>query len=195
MDFYLFGFSVSKYVNILGVQFRNDSLGRDQKCLSVFPKVNGDVGECSGKDTSVRVGSNGLEAERTGVRIDLGFSGNDRGPIVPVIAIQAALMHARATGEGQHIDMALLDSQAAVLANQNLNFLISGASPIVDLWPLPSTSAFELKPGQVPVPVGHPDFYDRYRDVGDVPGTKGDAKKEIFTRLLKALGREATPLL
>jgi crotonobetainyl-CoA:carnitine CoA-transferase CaiB-like acyl-CoA transferase len=46
-----------------------------------------------------------------------------------VIGILAALRHAEATGQGQHIDMALLDSQAGVLANQNLNFLATGKSP------------------------------------------------------------------
>src|SRR5690606_16261865 len=46
-----------------------------------------------------------------------------------VIAIQAALLHVRAGGTGQHIDMALFDSQAAVLANHNLNYLVSGVAP------------------------------------------------------------------
>ncbi|TCD10989.1 CaiB/BaiF CoA transferase family protein [Oricola cellulosilytica] len=46
-----------------------------------------------------------------------------------VIAIQGALMQARETGKGAHIDMALLDSLAGVLANQNLNFLATGTPP------------------------------------------------------------------
>jgi crotonobetainyl-CoA:carnitine CoA-transferase CaiB-like acyl-CoA transferase len=46
-----------------------------------------------------------------------------------VIAIQAALAHREKTGEGQHIDMALLDTQVAVLANQALNYLASGKAP------------------------------------------------------------------
>ena len=46
-----------------------------------------------------------------------------------VIAIQAAL-HARATtGRGQHIDMALLDVMTGVLANQAMNYLLTGNSP------------------------------------------------------------------
>ncbi len=44
-------------------------------------------------------------------------------------AIQAALMHQRATGEGQYIDMALLDVQVATLANQAMNYLATGVSP------------------------------------------------------------------
>jgi crotonobetainyl-CoA:carnitine CoA-transferase CaiB-like acyl-CoA transferase len=47
-----------------------------------------------------------------------------------VIAIQAALRHTQATGEGQHIDMALYDTQISVLANQNMNYLVSGVSPV-----------------------------------------------------------------
>jgi len=46
-----------------------------------------------------------------------------------VIAIQAALAHRERTGEGQSIDMALLDTQVGTLANQALNYLASGTSP------------------------------------------------------------------
>jgi crotonobetainyl-CoA:carnitine CoA-transferase CaiB-like acyl-CoA transferase len=45
------------------------------------------------------------------------------------IAIQAALIKRASTGEGAHIDMALLDTQAGVLANQAMNFLVSGNAP------------------------------------------------------------------
>jgi len=46
-----------------------------------------------------------------------------------VIAIQAALAHRAKTGEGQYIDLSLLDVQAAALANQALNYLVSGRAP------------------------------------------------------------------
>lgn len=46
-----------------------------------------------------------------------------------VIAIQSALLVRQQTGKGQHIDMALLDAMSAVLANQALNYLVSGTSP------------------------------------------------------------------
>ncbi|MDO9438011.1 CaiB/BaiF CoA-transferase family protein [Hydrogenophaga sp.] len=42
------------------------------------------------------------------------------------VAIQAALRHAERTGEGQHIDMALLDTQVAMLANLGANYLVRG---------------------------------------------------------------------
>jgi crotonobetainyl-CoA:carnitine CoA-transferase CaiB-like acyl-CoA transferase len=45
------------------------------------------------------------------------------------IAIQAALLSRQTTGRGQHCDMALLDVQVAVLANQTMNYLTTGRSP------------------------------------------------------------------
>jgi len=44
-------------------------------------------------------------------------------------AIQAALIHQLRTGEGQYIDMALLDVQVATLANQAMNYLATGNNP------------------------------------------------------------------
>ncbi|HWK74283.1 MAG TPA: CaiB/BaiF CoA-transferase family protein, partial [Povalibacter sp.] len=45
------------------------------------------------------------------------------------IAVLAALAHRTQTGEGQYIDMALLDVQVATLANMNMNYLVSGKVP------------------------------------------------------------------
>jgi crotonobetainyl-CoA:carnitine CoA-transferase CaiB-like acyl-CoA transferase len=45
------------------------------------------------------------------------------------IAVLAALSHRDRTGEGQHIDLALLDVQVATLANQAANYLSSGVAP------------------------------------------------------------------
>ncbi|WP_296745105.1 CaiB/BaiF CoA-transferase family protein [Mesorhizobium sp.] len=70
-------------------------------------------------------GEPGREPQKAGVAISDIFTG-----LYSVIAIQAALRHAEKTGEGQHIDMALFDSQIAALGNQNLNYLISGKSPV-----------------------------------------------------------------
>ena len=46
-----------------------------------------------------------------------------------VIGILTALTHRDRTGEGQHIDLALLDVQVACLANQAMNYLVSGNVP------------------------------------------------------------------
>ncbi len=70
-------------------------------------------------------GEPGREPQKAGVAISDIFTG-----LYSVIAIQAALRHAEETGEGQFIDMALLDSQVGVLANQNLNYLVSGKAPV-----------------------------------------------------------------
>jgi len=44
-------------------------------------------------------------------------------------AILAALQHRNTTGQGQHIDIALLDVQVAALANQAANYLVGGVVP------------------------------------------------------------------
>jgi crotonobetainyl-CoA:carnitine CoA-transferase CaiB-like acyl-CoA transferase len=45
------------------------------------------------------------------------------------VGVLAALAHRDRTGEGQHIDLALLDVQVACLANQTANYLIGGTVP------------------------------------------------------------------
>lgn len=45
------------------------------------------------------------------------------------VGILAALRHAERTGEGQRLDMALLDTQVAMLANLGANYLVSGKVP------------------------------------------------------------------
>ncbi|MDG4894109.1 CaiB/BaiF CoA-transferase family protein [Mesorhizobium sp. WSM4976] len=70
-------------------------------------------------------GEPGREPQKAGVAISDLFTG-----LYSVIAIQAALRHAEKAGEGQHIDMALYDSQISALGNQNLNYLVSGKSPV-----------------------------------------------------------------
>ncbi|QPC95191.1 CaiB/BaiF CoA-transferase family protein [Mesorhizobium sp. INR15] len=70
-------------------------------------------------------GEVGREPQKAGVAISDIFTG-----LYSVIAIQAALRHAEQTGQGQHVDMALFDSQISALGNQNLNYLVSGKSPV-----------------------------------------------------------------
>ena len=66
--------------------------------------------------------------------------------IYAVSAIEAALIHALKTGEGQLVDMALLDVQSAVLANQNMNYLISGTPPVRLGNAHPNISPYEVVP-------------------------------------------------
>ncbi|MGO9755805.1 MAG: CaiB/BaiF CoA transferase family protein [Roseiarcus sp.] len=64
------------------------------------------------------------EPQKTGVAVADIFTA-----LYGVAAIQAALARRAATGQGAYIDMALMDTQVGVLANQALNFLVSGRSP------------------------------------------------------------------
>ena len=73
----------------------------------------------------------------TGERDDLGGGPQKVGVAVAdlftgmyaTVGILAALRHAERTGEGQHIDMALLDTQVAMLANLGANHLVAGTVP------------------------------------------------------------------
>jgi crotonobetainyl-CoA:carnitine CoA-transferase CaiB-like acyl-CoA transferase len=73
----------------------------------------------------------------TGERDDLGGGPQKVGVAVAdlftgmyaTVAILAALRHAERTGQGQHVDMALLDTQVAMLANLGANYLVSGKAP------------------------------------------------------------------
>jgi crotonobetainyl-CoA:carnitine CoA-transferase CaiB-like acyl-CoA transferase len=64
------------------------------------------------------------EPQKPGVAFADIFTG-----IYSVIGILAALRQRDATGQGSYLDMALLDVQTSVLANQAMNYLASGKSP------------------------------------------------------------------
>ncbi len=64
------------------------------------------------------------EPQKMGVAFADIFTG-----VYGVIAVQAALAQRERTGVGQHVDMALLDVMVGVLANQAMNYLVSGQVP------------------------------------------------------------------
>ncbi len=66
-------------------------------------------------------GEPGGEPMKAGVAICDLFTG-----VYAATAVLAALRHAERTGEGQHIDCCLLDSQVAMLANQGMSYLVGG---------------------------------------------------------------------
>jgi len=45
------------------------------------------------------------------------------------VAILAAVRHQQLTGEGQHVDISMLDAHVAWLANQGMNYLATGQNP------------------------------------------------------------------
>ena len=91
--------------------------------------------ERAGYDYAIQ-GMGGLMSV-TGERDDIGGGPQKVGVAVAdlftgmyaTVAILAALRHAEKTGEGQHVDMALLDAQVAMLANLGANYLVSGQVP------------------------------------------------------------------
>jgi len=70
-------------------------------------------------------GEKGGEPQKVGIAVADLVTG-----LHAVIAIQAALAERGRTGEGRHIDMALMDACVSILSNQALNYLTSGTSPV-----------------------------------------------------------------
>ena len=64
------------------------------------------------------------EPQKMGVAFADLFTG-----VYGVIGIQAALKMRAKTGRGQEVDLALFDTLSAVLANQGLNYMVTGKSP------------------------------------------------------------------
>jgi crotonobetainyl-CoA:carnitine CoA-transferase CaiB-like acyl-CoA transferase len=69
-------------------------------------------------------GEAGGDPMRIGVAYADVFTG-----VYSAVAILAALAEREKTGRGAHLDMALLDTQVSVLANQSLFYLVSGRVP------------------------------------------------------------------
>lgn len=74
--------------------------------------------------TGGRDGEPGAGPQKVGVALVDIMTG-----LYATVGILAALAHRERTGEGQVIDVALLDVSVAALANQAMNYLVSGVSP------------------------------------------------------------------
>lgn len=74
--------------------------------------------------TGIADGSPGAGPLRAGVAIADLMTG-----MYATVAVLAALRHRDHTGQGQYLDLALLDAAVALNANQNMNYLLSGVSP------------------------------------------------------------------
>lgn len=74
--------------------------------------------------TGRKVGEPGAGPQKVGVALTDVLTG-----LYGTVGILAALASREETGRGQHIDMALLDVQVACLANQGMNYLVSGEAP------------------------------------------------------------------
>jgi len=95
------------------------------------------------------------------------------------VAILAALRERDRTGTGAHIDMALLDTQVGVLANQALNWMVSGKVPHrmgnghANLVPY---QAFDTADGPVIVAVGNDRQFARLCAILGLPDLAEDER-------------------
>ena len=87
-------------------------------------------------------------------------------------AIQGALLERHQSGQGQYIDLALLDVQAAVLANQASNYLIGGTVPqrLGNAHPnIVPYQAFATADSHIIVAVGNDQQFKRFCQVIEIP--------------------------
>ncbi|MGH8636120.1 MAG: CaiB/BaiF CoA transferase family protein, partial [Burkholderiales bacterium] len=95
------------------------------------------------------------------------------------VAILGALWERNASGEGQHIDMALLDTQVGWLANQNLNYLISGEPPrqLGNAHPnVTPYDAFKTRDGDIIIAIGNDAQYARFCEAAGAAELIADAR-------------------
>jgi len=121
------------------------------------------------------------------------------------IAVLAALTHRDRTGEGQYIDMALLDVQVAMLANMGTNFLASGVAPT--RWGnahpnIVPYQTFAAADGHLIVAVGNDGQFQKFAAVLGRPELAGDERfasnparvrnREVLVPLLADIMRAKT---
>jgi len=99
--------------------------------------------------------------------------------VYSVVGILAALRRRDQTGEGAHLDMALLDVQTSVLANQAMNYLASGKSPRRMGNAHPNIVPYQVFPvadGHVIVAVGNDGQFSRFVAVLGQPDLAQDER-------------------
>jgi formyl-CoA transferase len=95
------------------------------------------------------------------------------------VAVLAALAHRDRTGEGQYIDMALLDVQVAMLANMGSNYLASDKAPV--RWGnahqnIVPYQAFQTSDGWIIVAVGNDAQFRKFVEAGGRAELADDAR-------------------
>jgi crotonobetainyl-CoA:carnitine CoA-transferase CaiB-like acyl-CoA transferase len=114
------------------------------------------------------------EPQKSGVAFADIFTG-----LYAVVAIEAALIARERTGEGQHLDLALLDTQVGVLANQALNYLISGKAPrrLGNAHPnIVPYQSFPVRDGHVIIAVGNDGQFQKLCGVLGQPALAADPR-------------------
>lgn len=121
------------------------------------------------------------------------------------IAVLAALTHRDRTGEGQHIDLALLDAQVALLANMSSNYLCNGEVPVrqgnahTNIVPY---QTFASSDGHIIVAVGNDGQYRKFVTAGERDDLADDPRfasnplrvqhRELLVPLLAEMVRQKT---
>ena len=108
------------------------------------------------------------------------------------ISINAALRHREVTGEGQHLDISLLDTQVSLLSIQGLNYLTSGEVPGLLGNAHPNIVPYQVFPtadGNIIVAVGNDDQFKRYCEFAGVPELINDER--FVTNKTRVQNREA----
>jgi len=119
-------------------------------------------------------GMPGAEPVKTGVAFADVFTG-----LYATIGVLAALHHRDKSGEGQYLDLALLDTQVAVLANQALNFLVGGKAPkrLGNAHPnIVPYQTFATADGFVIIAVGNDRQFREYVKIAGVPELAEDQR-------------------
>jgi crotonobetainyl-CoA:carnitine CoA-transferase CaiB-like acyl-CoA transferase len=96
-----------------------------------------------------------------------------------VVAIQSALAQRERTGRGMQIDMSLLDTMVGILANQGLNYLVSGNSPqrLGNAHPnIVPYQAFAALDGTICVAIGNDAQFQRFCALIDLPQLAADPR-------------------
>lgn len=112
--------------------------------------------------------------------------------VYSVVAIQAALAHREKTGEGQHIDMSLLDVMTSVLSYHAVNYLVSGAPPkrVGNAHPnIMPYQEFPTADGHLIIAVGNDGQFRKLAGVLDMPELVEDPR--FTTNGLRVVNREA----
>ncbi len=95
------------------------------------------------------------------------------------VAILAALRHRDASGRGQHIDLALLDTQIAWLINEGTNYLVSGRAPSRRGNGHPNIVPYQVfasADGHVVIACGNDAQYARFVELAGRPELAHDAR-------------------
>jgi len=106
-------------------------------------------------------------------------------------AILAALQVRHRTGEGQHIDMALLDVGMAILANQASAFLNTGKAPTRQGNTHPSLAPYQdfpTKDGAMLLAIGNNGQFARFCEAAGRPGWAADERFATNTLRVKHRG-------